>query len=206
MQPRSSHLLFLFVSHVSSYPSNLSYYQANYLLVILVLLVLTCFWVPVFLFGLALIIGSAIYLFSVRKTPLVVGEKVLTKKEVMLSYGVLSLLTCLLFGGARSILALAIAALIILLHSSFRQRSLKSKVNVGLISLLSGGKSSEDGPDDLAGSQENGDDVENPTPGGSNRGGGEDLSRLQSNDALAKEQQAVRAQFRANMRNKYLKK
>jgi hypothetical protein len=57
---------------------------ANYLGVVLASLVLVCFWRPVFLIGLAAIVGSAIYLFSVRTAPIVVAEKVLTKKEVLL--------------------------------------------------------------------------------------------------------------------------
>ena len=51
------------------------------------------------------------------------------------------------------------------------------------------------GPDDPV-------DEENPTPGGTIR----DLSKLSANDALLKEQQHVRSQFRASMRAKYLAK
>ena len=98
---------------------------------------------------------------------------------------------------------------VILLHSSLRQRSLKSKVNVGLINMLGGGGSGkhEDGADDALPFES---DPENPSSGGSGRGGASeaDLAKLggAGNDALLAEQQKFRSAFRASMRNKYLKK
>lgn len=181
---------------------NMQYYQANYLFVVFANLLLVCFWRPLFLLGLMGIVGAAVYLFSVRKTPIQVAEgKVLSRKETMLAYGGFSLLLCLLFGGSHSILGLAIAALMILLHSSFRQRSLKSKVNVGFSNLVSG--KSEDGPDDIIGALA---DEENPP--GSARGGANDLSRLSASrsDDLLSQQARDRAAFRATMRSKYLKR
>lgn len=64
---------------------NMVYYQANYIGIVLLNLLLVCFWRPVFLLGLTTIVGSAIYLFSVRKAPIRVGDgKVLTKREVFI--------------------------------------------------------------------------------------------------------------------------
>lgn len=98
---------------------------------------------------------------------------------------------------------------VILLHSSLRQRSLKSKVNVGLINMLGGGGSGkhEDGADDSLPFES---DPENPSGSSSGRGGvsDADLAKLggAGNDALLAEQQKFRSAFRASMRNKYLKK
>lgn len=64
---------------------NATYYQANYLGIVLVHCVIACFFRPLFLLGLTIIIGAAVYLFSVRKTPLTLsGAKVLSKKEVLI--------------------------------------------------------------------------------------------------------------------------
>lgn len=113
-----------------------------------------------------------------------------------------SLLVCLMFGGSASVLGLCIATLMVMVHSSFRQRSLKSKVNVGFINMISGHQKNEDGPDDSAATG----DVEDPPRDGSRLPGSEaDLSGSR-NEQLLKEQQQFRSQFRAQMRQKYLKK
>ena len=64
---------------------NLTYYQANYLGIALVHCVVACFFRPLFLLGLGIIVAGGTYLFSVRKTPLTLsGAKVLSKKEVLI--------------------------------------------------------------------------------------------------------------------------
>jgi hypothetical protein len=98
---------------------------------------------------------------------------------------------------------------VILLHSSFRQRSLKSKA-IGFFHAVSGAKS-EDGPDDDVlndgGGGRSAADEENPSPNGTTAA---DLSRLSAsrgaNDELLSQQARDRSAFRANMRAKYLKK
>lgn len=83
----------------------------------------------------------------------------------------------------------------ILFHASLRQRSLKSKGTVGLMSFLNG---SADKLDDVTGGVA---DEENPTGlVGADR---DELARLSANDALIREQQQARSAFRANMRAKY---
>lgn len=116
---------------------------------------------------------------------------------------------CLMFGGSASVLGLAIATLMVLVHSSFRQRSLKSKVNVGFINMLSGGRQKhEDGPDDAddAADTAAAGDVEDPPRDGSRLPGTEAELSGSRNEQLLKEQQQFRSAFRAQMRAKYLKK
>ena len=169
-------------------------------------LLLVCFWRPLFLLGVMGIAASGIYLFNVRKQPIVLPEgRVLSRREVLLSYGGLSLLQCFLFGGSRAFLGLAVAALLVLLHSSFRQRSLKSKVNVGLSHMLGGaGGKNEEGADDTGGAA----DEENPPSGSFGQSSDAALARLSaSRSAATDEAQANnRSAFRASMRQKYLKK
>lgn len=83
-------------------------------------------------------------------------------------------------------------------------------MNVGLINMLGSSRGKhEDGADDAAAPDP---DPENPSPDGGRRGVGgaseADLAKLggAGNDALLAEQQKFRSAFRANMRNKYLKK
>jgi len=180
--------------------TNLLYYQANYLAITVLTLIITCFFRPIFLIGLSVIIGSGVWLFRVNRSPIVVQGKVLSKQELAIGYLVASFIVCILFAGTASILALSISILMILLHSSFRKRSMKSKVNVGFMNLISGSGKSEEEPDDDGPS--NGTvDEENPSPDLSSRYGG----GFSSEQMLA-EQQRARSQFRASMRAKYLKK
>jgi len=112
------------------------------------------------------------------------------------AYGVVSFLVCVMFGGSASVLGLSIATLAVLVHCSFRQRSLKSKLKFGITNVLAGHQKSEDGSDDSEA------DEENPPRDGSGprlTGGADaDLSGSR-NEQLLKEQQQFRSAFRAQM-------
>jgi hypothetical protein len=167
--------------------SNLVYYQANYLGVVAVCLQYVCYIRPLFLLALLLCAAGGYYLFSVRKAPVVLpinGGRVVTRRETILIVIIGSALSFLLTGGMTSILSLFFAALLILVHSSFRLRSPHASGHSFAHAWRSAGK------------EKSLDDLENP---------GGDPENPDVEDKIKTKQAEFRSTFRAQMRQKYLR-
>lgn len=186
--------------------SNLVYFAANYLAVVAVAALIICWLRPLFLLALALCGGSGYYLFFLRKTPIVIQTRVVTRQQTLAVFAVVSGCLFLLCGGFTSLIVLCIAVAAILVHASFRIRQ-RTGGNTFVMDLLRGGMGGvggkqksldeEDADDDVRRPE----DIENPGAGGA---GGD--PRDDDAQELQQKQAEFRSAFRERMRSKYLKK
>lgn len=216
--------------------ANLGYFQANYTAVIASFLTLTCFFRPVFFLGLLLIIGIGYYLFALRDTvlqPIIINKRALNHREILLSFITISFSVCLIFGGFTPIWAVFYALIVILVHAIVRVRAKNvGGSNLNFIQFFDEEKKGklEDEADDTpssnidveAAAQSESHSSSSPLPSTENdvssssfthRGATSAPANTFSEPPVANEagsttdqQQQFKNQFRANMRNKYLRK
>ena len=107
--------------------TNVGYYQANYMLLVVVFLVYVCLARPVFAVALAASVAAGYYVFMVQQGALVVGGTVLTRQRLAAAWLAASVLLLLLAGGLTFLWVLLVSILFILVHSVFRKRSMKAR-------------------------------------------------------------------------------
>eukprot|EP00823_Brevimastigomonas_motovehiculus_P004597 TRINITY_DN3072_c0_g1_i1.p1 TRINITY_DN3072_c0_g1~~TRINITY_DN3072_c0_g1_i1.p1 ORF type:complete len:232 (+),score=34.01 TRINITY_DN3072_c0_g1_i1:32-697(+) len=185
---------------------NLVYFQANYLVILLLFLLLVCYYRPIFTIALALSVLGGVYVMNhyfYAHTYLRVFGRILTKAAIIYLYSLGSIVLFLLFGGTASIYALVVSVAVILCHASFRSRSHLARsmayveiwhgsTPVGTI-LGGGGRGSSSSPSTgaMATSEE---ELDHRI-----------AQEMPSDLRIRSEQYASsRAQFRAEMRSKYL--
>ena len=165
---------------------NLLYYQANYLFVPALFLLYVVVARPIFLIALLLVAGGAVYLFQIRDQPFVINQKPLKPQQVKLIFGVGTLVILMLFGGTSCLVALLLSLLVVVLHATFRKRSLKSR-GTTFVDLWRGTT-----PLGHAMRQYEQDDPEMGSP--------------KQQEKMRQQQAEFRAKFTAKMRSKYMKK
>eukprot|EP00455_Lapot_gusevi_P044546 TRINITY_DN5576_c0_g2_i1.p1 TRINITY_DN5576_c0_g2~~TRINITY_DN5576_c0_g2_i1.p1 ORF type:complete len:189 (+),score=30.69 TRINITY_DN5576_c0_g2_i1:107-673(+) len=160
--------------------SNLVYFQGNYVIVLFLSVIYLCFS-SALLFVLlpALLVGGVVL--ARRYHTLAVGTNTLSRSQALLAYFLFCVLLSWLFAGSILFVFLLLGLLVILLHSAFRNRPLVGKA----ATFMEAWKESSDKH------ATNSDDEENPPP--------------RNHDQIRNEQQQFRAQFRAKMRQKYLR-
>lgn len=170
--------------------SNLVYYQANYICVMCLLLLYVCIARPLFFFAMSAVIGTGYYLFVINNKPIVVNGAPIRRRHMQIGFFSGSMLIFILFGGYQCMMALALTCLVVLIHSSFRKRSLKSRGTNFMHAMTGHATPMQTLLDEAA---ERGDEGENP-------------SSSSSDEKFMQDQRKFRARFRANMRAKYLPK
>lgn len=164
---------------------NVTYYQANYLALSAVFMLYVCFARPIFILPLGLVCGGGYWLFKIQK-------QILVTKMLGRAFAGGTCVLMLLFGGMAFVFVLSLAALVSLLHSSFRKRSMKAAGSAFY---------STEWRDDF------------PTPGNAaaymmeegNMGVSVEQQEGGSDDARA-QQEKQRQEFRSRMRAKYGRK
>eukprot|EP00808_Paulinella_micropora_P015354 g73.t1 len=105
---------------------NLVYYQANYLAIFVLFFLYTCVARPFVLIVLLLTAAGAMGLQTMGDQIKMDGKPV-PRQYTFGGLAAVSFCSLLLFGGASFIVALCLALLIVILHSVFRKRSIKSR-------------------------------------------------------------------------------
>jgi hypothetical protein len=106
---------------------NLGYYSFNYLSIIFVTLLYVCIKHPWYILGFIFEVSIFAYLFYYRKQPIVFMNRPLSKRDQAIGYALVATVINLLVGGWTSVCTFAFAILLILIHASFRSRSLKAR-------------------------------------------------------------------------------
>lgn len=101
---------------------NLNYFYANYLTIIIAVVVLSMLWNPSAILWLALLASIWVYIFMIRTDPLVVSGRTLNEREKFLGLAVISIIV--VFGltsvGSVLISGVIIGAAAITVHAAFR--------------------------------------------------------------------------------------
>lgn len=97
--------------------ANTSYFEANYLASCLVIFLVTCYQQPWFILLELLLGGTAMYLFSLRKRPIVIGSRVISRKETWVGFISVVVVSSLLLGGVVAILCWALTAMFTCMHA-----------------------------------------------------------------------------------------
>jgi PRA1 family protein 1 len=113
---------------------NVVYFQANYLIIMLLFIAYVLIAVPVFFVGIVLVVGATygVFFSPYSPLPLNVGGKPLTRLQTLSGFAGICLVILILFGGFRFILALCIGLLVIVAHAIMMNPTMKSKMEVAL--------------------------------------------------------------------------
>lgn len=101
---------------------NLNYFYANYLTIILAVVVLSMLWNPMAILWLALLAAAWIYIFMIRTEPVIISGRTLNEREKFLGLAIISII--IIFGlttvGSVLISGVIIGAAAITVHAAFR--------------------------------------------------------------------------------------
>lgn len=101
---------------------NLNYFYANYLTIILAVVVLSMLWKPTAILWLALLSAVWVYVFMIRTEPIIISGRTLNDREKFLGLAVISII--IVFGltsvGSVLISGVIIGAAAITVHAAFR--------------------------------------------------------------------------------------
>ena len=178
----------------------MSYYWWNYLAFFAIAAVYTAFNRYAFILAFAFTTCSAVYIFSPRRTALLLGGRQISRSEVFVAWAATSLVACTWSGGYHFLLSTLLLLVFVLAHAALRQRSMKARV-VSVFHFLRQGKGGEgegEGEDDATDDPEMG--RGKLQADGTNRSSGD-----REQEILKSEQAKFRSNFRASMRAKYLK-
>ena len=100
---------------------NVSYFQANYSIVVALVLAYVCYHDKAVFFALTCLAGAGFWLFNVRKNQLAVSGRVFTEQEILIGYAVISATVLSYVGGSFLTYSLAFAGLIILIHAAAKK-------------------------------------------------------------------------------------
>ncbi|CAI5483799.1 unnamed protein product [Closterium sp. Yama58-4] len=101
---------------------NTSYFQANYLSILIVVVILCMLWNPTAILWLALLAAAWVYIFMVRTDALIIAGRTLNEREKFLAMAVISIVIVFGLTSVGSILmsGLVMGAAAIALHAAFR--------------------------------------------------------------------------------------
>lgn len=168
--------------------TNIIYYQANYICLMCLFMVYVCIARPLFFLALGAVMGAGYYLFVFRTEPLVVNGLPVRRRNLQIGFFSGSMIIFLIFGGYQCMMALALSCAVLLVHSTFRNASMKAKSTNAFHAMTGNITPMQSLIDDF-----DGNDEVNPQAN-------------ETKQEILKKQAAFRSRFRANMRAKYLPK
>jgi len=178
---------------------NLGYYSYNYLLILSITLLYVCFRHPWYILGFIFELSIFTYLFYYRKQPIVLLDRPVSRRDQAVGYAIVATVINLLFAGWTSVCTFAFAVTIILIHATFRSRSLKAR-GTAFIDMLTT-KPHSDAPIHSSTSHNNIHDAFDSTASNHHH-----TNSNSSTIQPTSQQEQFKSQFRASMRAKYLRK
>eukprot|EP00457_Paulinella_chromatophora_P008707 gb/GEZN01008749.1/.p1 GENE.gb/GEZN01008749.1/~~gb/GEZN01008749.1/.p1 ORF type:complete len:214 (-),score=12.83 gb/GEZN01008749.1/:727-1368(-) len=163
---------------------NVVYYQANYVMVLLLFLLYTCVARPPVI-GVLVVAGVGVVGIQYLEDPVMLdGKTHIPRKYLTVGMLAVSALLLLFFGGSSFTVAIGLSLIICILHAVFRKRSVKSK-SLTFFDLWRGGSPAANVF--------------------SNSQGDESADEEDPHQPRAKTNEQSRTEFRERMRAKYLK-
>ncbi|XP_004235608.2 PRA1 family protein F3 [Solanum lycopersicum] len=107
---------------ISRIKTNLSFFQTNYAIIVLVIVFLSLLWHPISLIVFIVLMAIWLFLYFLRDEPLVIFGRLISDSTVLIVLSVLTL-ALLLFTGATSniLISLAVGVFVVLIHASIRK-------------------------------------------------------------------------------------
>ncbi|KAM7476042.1 hypothetical protein LguiB_023285 [Lonicera macranthoides] len=102
--------------------TNIGYFQMNYVILVLFILFLSLLWHPISLIVFVAMMAAWLFLYFLRDEPLVILNRTISDRVVMIILAVLTIVLLLLTHATLNILvSLLIGVVLVLVHSAFRK-------------------------------------------------------------------------------------
>ena len=127
---------------LSRIQKNLGYFQANYLTILLAVVVISMLWNPTSVFFLAVLALAWVYLFMIRTEPVVIANRQLSEREKFLGMVLISIVTIFGLTSVGSVLmsGVVIGSVAIIGHAALRVPDdlFTDDSDAGFLSFLNG--------------------------------------------------------------------
>lgn len=121
LNPRSLSLPRPLSDAVSRIRLNISYFQMNYAILVLLVLFLSLLWHPISLIVFVFLMAAWLFLYFLRDEPLVIFGRLVSDRVVLVVMAVLTFVLLLLTGATVNILvAVAVGVVLVLVHAALR--------------------------------------------------------------------------------------
>ncbi|AES67874.1 putative prenylated rab acceptor PRA1 [Medicago truncatula] len=121
---RSFNLPSNFHDAISRIKTNISFFQMNYAIILLIILFLSLLWHPISLIVFVVLIAAWLFLYFLRDEPIVIFGRLISDRVILVLMLILTVGLLLLTGAILNILiAVAVGVVVILLHAAFRNTS-----------------------------------------------------------------------------------
>ena len=125
-----------FSEAISRVRTNVAYFRMNYAIIVLLILFLSLLWEPITLIVFVVMMAAWLFLYFLRDEPLVVFNRTIDDRVVLIVLGILTIVFLLLTDATLNILvSLLIGAVVVLVHASLRRTDdLYDEESTGLMS------------------------------------------------------------------------